>query len=165
VLLVVCYFAFTNYQNFIPKQQVEVINETPVDNILEKPQAPIVEEFMLSQLEQKVIDLINGKRVKYGHDEYKVNMVLSELGKDYLQVQLNESSQVTKTKVGDLTQRRVKSNAQENIRESIMSFDVSDTQSLVDKIRMSDLYSREMKVIGIAIIEQDNKYNILIDLY
>ena len=168
VFLIVGYFAFTNYQSFMPKQEVEVINETLVDDVLEKPQAPIVEEFMLSQLEADVISIINEKRVSYGHEEYEVNMVLSELGKSYLQVQLEEGSEVAKTKIGDLTKRMEKANASSNIRESYLNYEVSEedvAKSLVDKIRFFDMYAKEMKGIGISIIEQDNKYHILLSIY
>lgn len=171
VLLIVGYFALTNYQSFIPKQQVEVINETnktQVDEVLEKPQAPIIEEFTLSQLEQDVIDLINEKRVRYGHEEYEINLPLSELGEDYLQVKLNEDVEVAKDKIGDLTERREKANAPTNIRESYFDYEVYDeniAKSLVDKIWISNLYSKEMKGIGIAIIQKKNKYHILINIY
>lgn len=174
ILMVLLCFIYINSNIFMPNSPIENnititnISENINDEILDKPIQPVIEEYMLSSLEQQVIDLINEKRIRYGKTELNINIDLSEIARDYLEIDISSDSETAKNEIGDLSVRKEKSNTNVDIIESQYTYDITDSDVanvIVGRIVNSNLYNEKYNNIGIAIIEEENTYNILIDLY
>jgi len=176
ITLAISFFIFIAYcmtleipeqkNNNIINNNSELKNNSKIEEEFIIPPAPTLAEFTLTQLEKDVIKGINDNRIRYGKSKYEINLELSEILNDYLRIGLNEDFEKAKSKIGDLSVRAKKGNAGAGLFENSFEFDNSkNLDYLINNIRNSNLYLEEYKGIAITIIEKDDKYNVMLNIY
>jgi len=153
--------------NIVPT--INTTNETKTDLVVEEtPEEPIVEVFTPTKLELEVIELINMKRISYRKVPYVINMILSEINKEFLIVSIEESVDSAKVKVGDLGERKVMANITGNLRENFYEFEINDdklAKEIVNQMTSNDLYKEEFTKIALTIIEENTTQYVMLNIY
>jgi len=175
IFIISIFFSFILYLNYYQNNNLNstienksIINTTIKNNTLEKPRAPIIEKFKLTELEKNVLSKINQKRIKYRKTRLQLNLNLSELGKDYLNSYLENGIDIAKSKIGTIMTRKEKINLTQDIIEYRYKYQINNSNvanSIINNIIYSKLYDENYNNIGLAIIKKENIYHILIDLY
>lgn len=159
-------YYINSFDKIEPIVIIENKSQIQQEKVLEKPPKPIIKEFTLNQIEEDLLNKLNERRIQYQKSKYVINMKLSELNNDYLYTLLTQDEEQAILKIGDLIDRGKQSKISNNLVETKYIFEKNITAyQILNNLQISNLYTEEYDGIGLAIIDYNNKTNVLISIY